>query len=279
MQSSRQIRCSIGKKQSYHFGAFRSKNFFLNFDLNFKLFLFLNQKHYYQPMFTLVGGGMKSLSDTWRPMADCIFGSAKWLQDAAGKFEPQSNTVITEKGDTIEYEFMIIAVGLKLNYDKVYFATKNSADDDNRVFFQFQIPGLVEALKEPKGPVCSNYSPLYVDRTLAAFEAFKGGNAIFTFPNTPIKCPGAPQKIAYIFDDFLRKRGKRESAKITYNTSLPVLFSVKDYADALWKICKERQINVNLRTNLVEIYPEKRQALFENLDDSTKKEVVDVSEV
>lgn len=31
------------------------------------------------------------------------------------------------------------------------------------------------------------------------------GNAIFTFPNTPIKCAGAPQKIMYIADSYFRK--------------------------------------------------------------------------
>lgn len=29
----------------------------------------------------------------------------------------------------------------------------------------------------------------------------QGGDLLFTFPNTPIKCAGAPQKICYIADD------------------------------------------------------------------------------
>lgn len=69
----------------------------------------------------------------------------------------------------------------------------------------FQIPGLVEALSNKGGGVCSNYSPKYVNRTYEALKNLKTGNAIFTFPNSPVKCPGAPQKIAYITEHFLRK--------------------------------------------------------------------------
>lgn len=59
---------------------------------------------------------------------------------------------------------------------------------------------------------------------------------------------------------------KRRNAKIIYNTSLPVLFSAKHYADALWEIVKKRNITVNLRNNLIEVIPGKNLAIFENLD-------------
>lgn len=81
----------------------------------------------------------------------------------------------------------------------------------------------------------------------------------------------------YIFEHYTRKHKKRHNAKIIYNTSLPVLFGVKYYADALWEVCNKRKIEVNTRTNLVEIYPEKRQALFQNLDEPEKKTVLEVS--
>lgn len=70
-------------------------------------------------MFTLIGGGMKTLNDSWKPMKDCINGMAKWIQDAAVQFDPKKNLVVTSKNDEIEYEFLIIATGLQLNYDKV----------------------------------------------------------------------------------------------------------------------------------------------------------------
>jgi len=53
--------------------------------------------------------------------------------------------------------------------------------------------------------VCSNYHPDHVLKTFPAIENFKSGNALFTLPNTPIKCAGAPQKILYITEHHLRK--------------------------------------------------------------------------
>ena len=73
-----------------------------------------------------------------------------------------------------------------------------------------------------------------------------------------------------------RKNKKRAGANVIYNTSLPVIFGVKHYADALWKVVEKRKIKVNVRTNLVEVLPGGRQAIFENLD-THEKSTVDVS--
>ena len=53
--------------------------------------------------------------------------------------------------------------------------------------------------------VVSIYSPNYVNKVFPAIQNFKQGNAIFTFPVMPIKCPGAPQKIMYLAEEYLRK--------------------------------------------------------------------------
>jgi len=204
----------------------------------------------------LIGGGMKKLEDSQMPMSDVLPVNASWLKDSAMKFDPATNTVTTQSGDVIEYEYLVVAAGLKLNYDK--------------------IPGLVEALSVPNGPVCSIYSPKYVNRVYEALESFKSGNAIFSFPIPPIKCPGAPQKIAYIAEHYLRKTKKRKAAKVIYNTALPVIFGVPHYVEPLWKVAKKRDIKVNVSTNLVEVLPNGRQAIFENLD-TKEKSTVDVS--
>ena len=55
-----------------------------------------------------------------------------------------------------------------------------------------------------------------------------------------------------------------------YHTSLPVLFGVKKYADALWKIVEERNINVSLNSCLVEVLGDKKKAIFEDLQSKEK---------
>lgn len=75
--------------------------------------------HYYQPMFTMIGGGMKKLSQSRRSMSTVLPKKAKWIKDAAAKFNPDANEVITKQGHIISYDFLIIAVGLQLCYGKV----------------------------------------------------------------------------------------------------------------------------------------------------------------
>lgn len=72
------------------------------------------------------------------------------------------------------------------------------------------------------------------------------------------------------------KTGKREKANIIYNTSLPVIFAVKKYADSLWEVVKKRDIQVNLRQNLIEVRPDKQEAVFENLDKPGETKVFEV---
>lgn len=76
---------------------------------------------------------------------------------------------------------------------------------------------------------------------------------------------------------FLSKTGKRAKANIIYNTSLPVLFGIKKYADSLWDIVKHRDLQVNLRQNLIEVRADKQEAVFENLDKPGETKVFEVT--
>ncbi|XP_017563797.1 sulfide:quinone oxidoreductase, mitochondrial [Pygocentrus nattereri] len=203
-----------------------------------------SEMHYYQPIWTLVGAGAKSINSSGRPTASVMPSGVKWFKSRVTKIDPKNNTVSTDSGKELSYDYLIIALGLQLHYEK--------------------IKGLPEGFQHPK--IGSNYSLQTVEKTWNALRNFKEGNAIFSFPNTPVKCAGAPQKIMYLSEAYLRKTGKRSKANIIYNTSLPVLFGVKKYADALWEIVKSRDLNVNLRHNLIEVRPDKREAVFENLD-------------
>ncbi|XP_020286215.1 sulfide:quinone oxidoreductase, mitochondrial [Pseudomyrmex gracilis] len=205
-----------------------------------------NDSHYYQPLFTLIGGGISSFKSSRRNMKDILPKDVKWLKASVVGFEPDANKVSIDNGDTIQYDIMIVALGLQLHWDK--------------------IPGLKEGLRDPDAQVCSIYGPETVSEVYSKIKNTKTGTAVFTFPNSPVKCPGAPQKIAYITEDYLRKHNLRNDVNVMYNTALPVIFGVKKYADSLWSVCKQRNINVNLQTNLVKIDPEKKQATFEKLN-------------
>ena len=70
----------------------------------------------------------------------------------------------------------------------------------------------------------------------------------------------------YLAEETFRTKGI--SANIQYRSSLGVIFACKKYADALWEVVKRKGINVHLRQHLVEIKPETKEAVFEDLETS-----------
>lgn len=210
-----------------------------------------SEVHYYQPMWTLVGGGAKQVASSVRPTESLIPSGVKWIKSEVKGFDPDKNCIRIDDGKEIGYKYLIIALGIKLQFEKV--------------------KGLPEGFNYPK--IGSNYSVKTVEKTWKALQDFKKGNAIFTFPNTPVKCAGAPQKIMYLSEEYLRKTGKRSDANFIFNTSLGVIFGVKKYADALLKIIKERDIQVNFKHSLIEVRADKQEAVFENLDNPGETKV------
>lgn len=210
-----------------------------------------SEKHYYQPLWTLAGAGEIKKETTERDQETLIPKGVAWIKEAAETFDPEMNTVNTASGNTLHYEYLVVAAGIQLNWDKV--------------------KGLKEAIGK-KG-VCSNYAYDYVESTWESIQNFQGGTAIFTHPNTPIKCGGAPQKIMYLADDAFRKNGIRDDSKIIFASASDNIFAVKKYADTLEKVIERKEITTKYQRNLVEINPDLKLAIFEDTKTGDKEEI------
>uniref|UniRef100_A0A0N4Z1R7 Sulfide:quinone oxidoreductase, mitochondrial n=1 Tax=Parastrongyloides trichosuri TaxID=131310 RepID=A0A0N4Z1R7_PARTI len=205
-----------------------------------------NDKHYYQPGFTLVGSGIGKLEQYTRDQGTLIPKNAIWIRQRVEELYPNKNVIETSDGEKISYDYLVIATGCQTRYDL--------------------IEGLEEALNNDTN-VVSIYLPNYAEKTYKKLKEFKGGKALFTYPNTPVKCAGAPQKICYLFEDYQRKHGKRGNTEVSYNTTLPKIFGVDKYANSLMKHVNERDIILNTRKNLVKVDPLSNKATFEFLND------------
>ncbi|WP_062350715.1 FAD/NAD(P)-binding oxidoreductase [Bacillus kwashiorkori] len=201
------------------------------------------EKHYYQPLWTLVGGGAAKKQATERTMESVIPEGADWIQQRVATFDPDNNAVTTESGNTITYNYLVVAAGIEINWDGV--------------------KGLKETIG--KNNVCTNYSYDYVDYTWESIRNFKGGNAIFTNPNTPVKCGGAPQKIMYLAEEAFRRAGVRNQANVIFGSAKPEIFDVPAYKPVLEGIIHDRNIDAKYHMNLVEVRGDKKEAVFENL--------------
>lgn len=210
-----------------------------------------SEKHYYQPGWTLVGGGVFDINKTVRNEVDYIPPKAKWIKDSADRFEPENNLLRTKSGQQITYDFMVVCCGIQLNL--------------------YLIKGLPEALG--KNGVCSNYLFNVAPYTYECIKNFKGGKAVFTQPASPIKCGGAPQKIMYLAADNFRKRGILEHSEISFYTGKESLLRVKEFADILLNVAKRYGINLIFKSSLIEIRGETKEAVFEVIKGDSKEQI------
>jgi len=204
-------------------------------------------KHFYRPLWTLVGAGVVDLKETERPMKDIIPKGVSWIQSKVKEFLPEKNTLQLSNGDEIRYDFLVVATGIEQKWD--------------------EIKGLKESLG--KNGVCSNYSYQTVESTWEAFQNFKEGNALFTFPKGPITCGGAPQKIMYLAEHYLRLNGRRSKANVHYVSALPRIFGIEKYRHALENIIDQRNIHTHFKHHLIEVRGNEKVAIFEEVE--TKK--------
>lgn len=209
-------------------------------------------KHYYQPAFTLVGAGCYPAARTVRDEADLIPAGVTWLHTAAESFDAEGRTVTLADGSRVGYDYLVLCPGLQLDWNGV--------------------EGLPETLG--RNGVTSNYDPQTAAYTWECLRDLKSGRAVFTQPPAPIKCPGAPQKIAYLAADYLSRQGRRDAVEIEFATAGDKLFSVDTFVPPLEAVARRHGIEVNYGKNLIAVDGERRLARFRiNGGDGDTREV------
>lgn len=197
-----------------------------------------SKDHWYQPAWTLVGAGTFDYQETRRDESTLIPKGVDWIQDRVSDILANNNKVQTEHSGQISYDYLVVSPGLQMDPDK--------------------LPGLQQALLTDS--VCSNY--IDPNKTWDVLQNFKGGNAVFTLPSTPIKCGGAPQKIMYLADEYFRKTNVRSRSNIIFATPGTVIFGTREFAETLTQVIKRKDIFTRFLYSPVEIDPAKKLIRF-----------------
>ena len=202
------------------------------------------EAHYYQPGWTLVGAGIFDRKKTERTMASVMPKGVAWRHAAVAGFEPEKNDVILEDGERIGYRVLVVAAGIKLDWDA--------------------IEGLGETLG--KNGVTSNYRYDMAPYTWDLVQELNQGRAVFTQPPMPIKCAGAPQKAMYLSCDHWLRQGKLKDITVEFHNAGGALFGVSDYVPALSKYVDKYGIDLCLNENLVAVDGPAGKAWFDRTD-------------
>ncbi len=199
-----------------------------------------SENHYYQPLWTLVGGGCAKRETSKRTEASVMPKSVTWITDAATGFDPDNNQVVTAGNKVVSYDVLVVCPGIQLDWDK--------------------IPGVTDTLG--RDGVSSNYTYDLAPKTWEFIRNTRSGTAVFTMPSGPIKCAGAPQKIAYLAADYWREQGVLSNIDVHLVLPTPGMFGVAVFAKELEKVVAGYGIKVTYTSELTSVDPDGRVASF-----------------
>jgi sulfide:quinone oxidoreductase len=214
-----------------------------------------NEKHLYQPGQVFIAAGLYTFDDIVKENKDFIPDDVRWIKDEVATFDPDNNKVVTKGGEEIFYDSMVVATGVVYHYD--------------------WIKGLTEADIGTKGIASVYFTDVANQKadggTWEWFQALKKSSAagekptaIFTHPNTAIKCGGASQKILYLAADHLKEAGL--GANYIFASSPGNLFSLPEIDASLFEVQKRYDTITNkFQHNLVSIDINKKVATFREI--------------
>lgn len=202
-----------------------------------------SSRHVYQAGQTLVGGGIKKASQLVADEVDLIPSKAKWIQTSVKFIDPDAQKLDLENGEQVSYDYLILAPGMQNDWDKIEGLTKDDIGKDG---------------------IHSIYTLEGSTKTWDMLQEFAktGGNAYFTHPSTPIKCGGAPKKIMYLTDAYMRRKNSRDKAVLTFCPASKSMFTVPEFDKAIYEQFHARDMKYNMGHDLVKVDKAKKEATF-----------------
>jgi len=219
----------------------------------------------YQPGQTLVGGGIWPKSELVYNRDDFVPDNVTLIKGSVTSFDPDNNKVIVDGKQEFTYDQMIVATGLMLNFQAIKGLTGviTSCNPDNAEAKKTVGNDGVHSIYFQDG---SEATWTGIEELIAKAKKWKEGEpklqAVFTHPNTPIKCGGAPKKIMYLTHAQLEKAGVRDAVELTFYPNGGKMFGVPEYHEAIVNQFKARGFKWNYKHNLVEVDKATKTATF-----------------
>ncbi len=204
-----------------------------------------SENHYYQPAWTLVGGGLYDNHKTVKPLSEVLPAGTTWIKESVASVSAEQNFVTTNTGKQISYDYLVIACGVVLRWDK--------------------IAGLEQTLG--RNGVTSNYQPGLAPYTWQLVKSLKRGKAIFCQPMTPFKCAGAPQKALYLSCEYWQQQGVLSHIDVEFNIAGKAVFSVPYFIPILKSYLESYTAHVNYSSELIKVDGDNQLATFRITED------------
>lgn len=202
------------------------------------------QTHLYQPGLTLVATGLKPAGYVMSGTADWLPDGVTWLAERVAAVDAEAKTVSTDSGETLGYDWLVVAPGLMLDHDA--------------------IDGFSLDMVGENGIGALYAGPEYAARTWQAASRFtqEGGTGLFTRPSTEMKCAGAPLKHTFLIDDIARRAGNAGKMNMVYAAPQSSLFGVPIVAEKVRMLFEDRGVDTMMNRTLTAIDAGAKRASF-----------------
>lgn len=203
-----------------------------------------SETHLYQPGLTLVAAGLKPADYVVSKTGSWLPDEVTWLQDRVAAVDPEAKTVSTDSGETLGYDWLVVAPGLVLDHDA--------------------IDGFSLDMVGENGIGALYAGPEYAARTWTAASRFtqEGGTGLFTRPETEMKCAGAPLKHTFLIDDIARRAGNAGKMNMVYAAPQSSLFGVPIVAEKVRMLFDDRGVDTMMNRTLTAIDAGAKRATF-----------------
>ncbi len=210
------------------------------------------EKQFYQPGFTLIGGGVYEADEVWKEQKDLIPDGVEWIRKSVRRVNPSAKTVELDDATRLQYDFLVLTPGIQLNWRGVEGITYKTLGAGN-----------AHSIYDWKG----------AQKTFAAMKEFavKGGKGVFVDTYTKLKCGGAPKKICLMTEHRARKAGTRDRLDIAYYTAEKDLYDVKYFTPRLKEIYKERNIPFTANMRVTGVDTASKKVYFEKIEKIERK--------
>lgn len=218
-----------------------------------------------------MGTGLASLDSCKKPMSEVVPNTMTHHKQAVSSFQPERNQITLDDNQTLTYDYLVVAPGLKTNFAGIKGLEKALADPKSGVSSIYGKGSAVktwESIKNLKQVSAASLTDALKDRQLTPIASLQQGTAIFTQPAGPIKCAGAPQKVLWMADSQWRREGLRNGIEPIFASGMPSMFAVPKYAAALEQLRKDRNVDGLFTHNLTSVDGDKKVATFTKPDGS-----------
>jgi len=181
-----------------------------------------HKTHYYQPGFLFIPFGIYNKQDVIKQKADFIPAGVNIIYSDIDKIVPEENKVLLEGGHVLNYDFLIVATGTRVD--------------------PYETPGLIGDLWYKE--IFEFYTVEGAVALREFFETWEGGRLVMNIAELPFKCPVAPLEFVFLADEYFTKAGIRNKVDITYVTPLPGAFTKPIATKMLSRLLEEKNINV-----------------------------------